>query len=166
LKDEQVRVLKTFNEATSRMDLNAFAEKVNLTANQTIHQIQELAKEGFLQRVGAGYSITQKGKTALKAFASVAKEQDFHFYFGLDQPSEFKADSLEQFYCAIKQIGVGSLEFHLYRGDFQNWLRDVFKEPDVTDEFERVKASELKGEDLRAEILKILNEKYGIEELL
>ena len=67
MKEEQFKVLKTMSEATSRMDLNMFAKKVNLTPNQTIQQIQELAKEGFLQKIGNGYGITEKGKAALKA---------------------------------------------------------------------------------------------------
>jgi predicted transcriptional regulator len=48
LKEEQFKVLKTIGEATTRMDLSMFAQKINLTPTETIHQIQELAKEGFL----------------------------------------------------------------------------------------------------------------------
>ena len=35
LKEEQFKVLKTMSEATSRMDMNMFAKKVNLNPNQT-----------------------------------------------------------------------------------------------------------------------------------
>ena len=148
------------------MDLNAFAEKVNLTPNQTIYQIQELAKEGFLQKVGSGYGITHKGKSALKALSAFSGEMGFHFYYGIDRPTEFTAGSLGEFYGLMKQISVESVEFHLYRGDFQNWLREVGKDADLAGEFERVKAADLKGEALRAELLKVLEAKYGIEELL
>ena len=161
MKEEQLKVLKALSEATSRMDLGMFAQKVNLTADQTIHQIQELAKEGFLQKVGGGYGITQKGKVALKALASVPKEMGFHFYFGIDEPSEFTAESLEQFYRAIKQIRVQSLEFHLYRGDFEKWLTDVCKDPELATEFGRVAANGLKDEELRAELSKALDAKYS-----
>lgn len=165
LKEEQFKVLKTLSEATSRMDLNAFAEKVGLTPNQAILQIQELAKEGFLQRVGGGYGITQKGKAALKAFTPVPRENGFHFYYGIDQPSEFIAESPEQFYNFIKQVRVESIEFHLYRGDFKNWLNDVLKDTEVASEFERARAADLEGETLRSELLKLLDAKYGIEGL-
>jgi len=123
LKEEQVRVLKTMVEATSRMDINMFAQKVSLTPNQTIHQVQELAKNGFLQKVGGGYGITEKAKAVLKAFTRVTEENGFHFYNGLDQPTEFTAQSINEFYGFIKQVGADSLEFHLYRGDFENWLK-------------------------------------------
>jgi len=166
LKEEEFKVLKALSEATSRMDLNTFAEKVNLTSNQAINQIQELAKEGFLQRIGGGYGITQKGKSALKALSAFPIEMDFHFYYGIDKPSELKAGSLEEFYIAIKQISVESVEFHLDRGDFQNWFKDVCKDPEMASELERVKAQCLKGEALKAEILKLLDGKYSLEGLL
>jgi len=68
LKEEQVKILKTMNEATNRMDLHMFAEAVNLTANEVIEKIQELTKEGFLRKVGGGYGLTEKGKNVLKIF--------------------------------------------------------------------------------------------------
>jgi predicted transcriptional regulator len=166
LKEEQLKVLKTLVEATNRMDLNMFAQKVNLTPNQTIRLIQELAKEGFLQKVGGGYGITQKGKAALKAFTPVPKDTSFHFYYGINQPSNFTAESLEQFYRSIKQVSAESLEFHLYRGDFENWLKEACKDRELASEVERVKAADLKGEDLRKELLKVINVRSGIEELL
>jgi DNA-binding Lrp family transcriptional regulator len=148
------------------MDLNMFARKVDLTPDQTIHIIQELAKEGFLQKVGGGYGITQKGKTALKAFTLVPKDTGFHFYYGINQPSDFTAESLEQFYRFIKQISAESLEFHLYRGDFESWLKEACKDPELASAFGGVKAADLRGEELRKELLRVLDAKYGIEGLL
>jgi predicted transcriptional regulator len=166
LKEEQIRVLKTMSEATSRMDLTTFAKKVDLSPNQTIQQIQELAKEGFLQRSGSGYGITEKGKAAIKVFTPVPDELSFHFYFGIDQPTDLTAKTLQEFYMAIKQVSVGSLEFHVYRGDFENWLKEACKEPELAKEIGGIKAAELKGEELRAELLKVLDAKYGIQELM
>jgi predicted transcriptional regulator len=167
LKEEQFKVLKTLVEATGRMDLAAFAQKVNLTTDQTIHQIQELAKEGFLQKVGSGgYGITQKGKAAIKVFTFVPKEAVFHFYYGVDRPSECTAESLKQFYEDIKQVNVESIEFHLYRGDFGNWFKEVFKDPEFTNELDRLKTNGLRGEDLRAELLKVLDAKYGLDRFI
>jgi predicted transcriptional regulator len=165
LKEEQFKVLKALHEATSRMDLTMFAQKVNLNPNQTIQQIQELAKKGFLQRVGGGYGITEKGKAFLKAFTPVPKEMGFHFYYGINQPTDFTAQTLEEFYRFIKQVRVDSLEFHLYRGDFENWLKEAFKDPELANEIGGIKAAGLKGEDLRAELLKVLDAKYHIQEL-
>ncbi|MGD0645978.1 MAG: DUF5752 family protein [Candidatus Bathyarchaeia archaeon] len=166
MNEEQLRVLKTLNEATSRMDLNMFAQKVNLSPNQTIKQMQELVKKGFLRKVGSGFGITEKGKAVLKAMVPVPDEMAFHFYFGIDQPADFTALTLEEFCRVIKEVKVDSLEFHLYRGDFENWLKEVMKDQELVAEIGGIKAAGLKGEDLRKELLKVLDAKYGIKELL
>ncbi len=166
MKEEQFKVLKTMSEATSRMDLNMFAMKMNLSPNQTLQQIQELAKEGFLKRVGNGYGVTERGKAALKAFTPVPEEMSFHFYLGNNQPADLNSQTLEEFYRVIKQVSAVSLEFHLYRGDFELWLKEACKEPELANEIGDVKATGLNGEKLRAEILKILDSKYGIQELI
>jgi predicted transcriptional regulator len=166
LKEEQFKVLKTISEATNRMDLNMFAQKVNLTPTQTIQQIQELAKKGFLRKVGGGYGIDDRGKAFLKAFTPVPKEMGFHFYYSINQPADFSAQTLEEFYRFIKQVRVDSIEFHLYRSDFENWLKQTCKEPELANEIGSIKAAGLRGEDLRAELLKVLDAKYDIQKLL
>ena len=150
MKEEQFKVLKALSEATSRMDINMFAKKVNLDPNQTIEQVQALAKEGFLQKVGSGFGITAKGKAALKAFVSVPEGMEFHFYDGVDQPTGITAETLAEFYEDIKKIKVNSLEFHIYRGDFENWLKDACNESEFAQEVGVVKDADLKGEELRA----------------
>ena len=166
LKEEQFKILKTMSEATNRMDLNMFAMKVNLNPNQTIQQIQELSKEGFLQKIGSGYGMTEKGKAALKALTPVPEEMRFHFYFGINQPSDLTSKTPEEFYSVIKHVSVDSLEFHLYRSDFENWLKEACKEPELADKIGGFKAARLKGEELRKELLKVLDAKYGIQGLL
>lgn len=153
------------SETTTRMDLNMFAQKVNLTPAQTLQQVQELAANGYLQRVGGGYGMTEKGKAVLKAFSSFPEGLGFHFYFGVDQPSDFTSQSLEEFYRIIKQVSVDSLEFHLYRGDFENWLRDVCKDLELAKDIGNLRTDGLKGEDLRKRLLEVLDAKYGVQEL-
>ncbi len=154
------------NEATNRMDMNMFAQAVNLTPNQTMTEIQELAKEGFLRKVGGGFGLTEKGRNALKIFSIVASEMSFLFYVDVDKPMGLTAHSIEEFYGFIKQVVVDSLEFHLYRGDFENWLRDVFRDSELAEAFEALKIEELKGEDLRKALLKAIDAKYGVGDLI
>ena len=165
MKEEQIKILKTMNEATNRMDLTMFAEAVNLNPNQAIAEVQELAKQGFLRKVGGGFGLTQKGKNALKAYTPVLSEMGFHFYVDIDKPLGFSAHSLDEFYRLIKHVYSNALEFHLYRGDFENWLREVCKDSELAETVGNLKADGLKGEDLRKALLKVLDAKYGIEEL-
>ncbi len=154
------------NEATNRMDLNMFAQAVDLTPNQAITEVQELAKEGFLRKVGAGFGLTEKGKNIVKAYLPVSMEWGFNFYVDVDKPLGFSAKSLDEFYRLIKQVIPDSLEFHLYRGDFEKWLKEVCKDEDLAKAFEISKEEDLKGDELRKALLKALDAKYGIGELL
>jgi DNA-binding Lrp family transcriptional regulator len=161
LTEEQLKVLKTMNEITSRIDLNAFSEKVGLTPNQTIERVQELVKSGLVRKTGGGYGITEKGKVILKAITPVAKEAAFHFYTEIGQPTGFSAESLKDYYEIVKRVDAKSLEFHLYRGDFENWVKDEFKDDMLADELTSLKSGNVKGEDLRQGILKVMSAEYG-----
>ncbi len=161
-----ITVLKELSKLTNRMDLNLFSLKVNLTPNETVLQFQQLVKEGFLQKIGNGYGITKRGKIALKVLTPVPEKLGFQFYYGIDRPADFFADTLKDFYLVIKQINVESLEFHLYRGDFESWLKESFKDPQLAFEFGATRAFNLRGEDLRAELLKTLDKNYCVQQLL
>jgi hypothetical protein len=162
VKEEQYKILKTMTEATSKIDVHILSEAAGLTPNETISHVQALADQGFLGKVGHGYGVTEKGKIALKAHVEIPTEMSFVFYNNLDQPTGFNAKSIAEFYNAIVQANVESLEFHLYRGDFGNWLREAIKDPELAEEFEKIRTSELKGEALRAELLKATDAKYHI----
>lgn len=166
MKDEHIKILRTMNEATNRMDINMFAQAVDLNPNQAIAEVQELAKEGFLRKVGSGFGLTEKGKNAIKIFTRVPNGWDFGFYVDVGKPLGFNAQSLVEFYRSIKQVTTDSLEFHLYRGDFENWVRDACKDAELAEAFGALKVNGLKGEALRKALLKAIDSKYGVGELL
>ena len=125
MKETQFKVLKALSEATSRMDINMFAKKVNLDPNQTIQQVQDLAREGFLQKVGSGFGITAKGKAALKAFVPVPEGMVFHFYNGIDKPTDLEAKTLWEFYGDVKQVAPARRSEQLVLGGIiDDRLRD------------------------------------------
>jgi hypothetical protein len=88
---------------------------------------------------------------------------EFHFYNGIGQPTGLSAASIKNFYELIKKVDASSLEFHLYRGDFENWLRTAVNDARFADELADMKKSELKGENLRKEIAKAAESRYSIE---
>ena len=96
----------------------------------------------------------------------VSNEISFLFYVEVDKPIGFTAHSMEEFYRFIKQVIVDSLEFHLYRGDFENWLKDVCKDSELAEAFGALKTEEVKGEDLRKALVKAIDAKYGVGDLL
>ena len=161
MTEEQLRVLKAMNEITSRIDLNSFAQMVDLTPNQTIERVQELVSSGLVRKTGSGYGITEKGKTILRAITPVSKDSAFHFYTGIGHPTGFSAESLKELYEIAKRVTVESLEFHLYRGDFENWVKAEFKDEALVDKLANLKSANMKGEELRQEIVTAISAEYG-----
>jgi DNA-binding Lrp family transcriptional regulator len=159
--EEQLKVLKVMSEVTSRIDMNTFAQMVGLNPSQTIERMRDLVNGGLIRKVGGGYGITEKGRAILKAITPVPKDTAFHFYTGVGQPTGFSAESLKDFYEIVKRVAAESLDFHLYRGDFENWIRNALKDAVLADELASMKTGMLKGEELRQKILKAIAARYG-----
>jgi predicted transcriptional regulator len=166
LKEEKLFILKTMHEATNRMDLTSFAQTVNLNPNQAIEKIQELTKEGFLQKSSKGYSLSDKGVNASKINQAVPTDKAFNFYIGVDRPLGISAQSIEEFYRQIKQVCSDALDFHLFRGDFENWIRDVLLDDELAAEVGNFKNAEMHVGELRKALLNAIDAKYGVAELL
>jgi predicted transcriptional regulator len=159
--EDQLKVLKVMSEVTSRIDMNTFAQMVGLNPSQTIARMQDLVNGGFIRKVDGGYGITEKGKAILKAITPLPKDTAFHFYTGVGQPMDFSAESLKDFYEIVKRVAPESLDFHLYRGDFENWFKAAFEDEALADELGSLKSATLKGEELRQKILKAIAARYG-----
>jgi DNA-binding MarR family transcriptional regulator len=165
LIEAQMKVLKFMSEATGRTDMNEFARIIGLTSSEAVEQVHELAKAGFVRKVGNGYAITEKGKIALKLSAPVPADKKFYFYVGVGKSMGFSAGSIEEFYTLVSKVDASSLEFHLYRGDFENWVRIVLNDAELADDFACVREAELKGENLRKAMLMALDERFSLEHL-
>ena len=161
LMEEQLKVLKVMSEVTRRVDMNTFAQMVGLNTSQTVQRMQDLVNSGFIKKVGGGYGITEKGQIILKAIKPLPKENAFHFYTGLGQPTGFSAESLKDFYEIVKRVAPESLDFHLCRGDFENWIKAASKDIILAEELANLKVEALKGEELRQRILKAIAARYG-----
>ena len=151
------------SEMTTRTDMNEFAQKMGLTPNEILVEMQELAKDGFLKKIGRGYAITEKGKMALKVVSPVPDEMRFQFYTDLGHSTGLSAGSIRSFRDVVLKVDIASLEFHLYRGDFENWFRTAINDPAFADEFAIIKKTDLKGEELKKAILKAVNLRYGLQ---
>lgn len=161
MMEEKLRVLKVMSEITSRIDMNTFAQMVGLSADQTVERLQDLVNSGFIKKIGGGYGITKKGQNILKATKLVPEGTGFHFYSGFEQPTGLSARSLKEFYEIIKRVDKKALDFHLQRGDFENWIKIALGDPILADELAKMKSSSLRGETLRSNILKTMAAKYG-----
>lgn len=165
MKEIQLRVLKVMNEATSKTDINKFSKAVNLTPNEATAIFQQLAAEGFLHKVGSSVCINEKGRNAIRITKHIPDEKAFYFYVGEDKPIGFSAHSIEEFYRLIKQVTSDALDFHVLRGDFENWLREVIGDRELALDISGLRAASLRNENLRKRLLNVIDYHYGISEI-
>ncbi len=145
---------------TGHVDINEFARRLGSSSAQIMQQMQTLAKAGFLKKVGGGFAITEKGKDILKATKVVPSNMRFDFYLTIGQPAGVYAASVKEFHDVVSAVSTISLQFHLYRGDFENWFQNVIGDAGFADEFVKIKATGLKDEELRRAIVKALELRY------
>lgn len=60
--------------------------------------------------------------------------------------------SLEEFATKIREVKTTSLEFHLYRGDFEKWADEVLEDHELKKRISAVKLLEPIGNALRDQL--------------
>ncbi len=77
---------------------------------------------------------------------------DFFFYTDIGKYTGIYASSLKDFEKKLAAISLESIEFHHQRGDFQRWVREVFRDRVLADRIDRIEAG-ARGEVLRAKLI-------------
>jgi len=95
-----------------------------------------------------------------KLLEDVPGEKAFYFYTDIGCCTGRSASSLPSFAKAVEDIEIASIEFHVGRGDFENWIRSLGDEA-LAKQVSALRVKGLKGDDLRAELRKTVNKKLG-----
>jgi Family of unknown function (DUF5752) len=83
---------------------------------------------------------------------SVPPQNAFYFYRAIGAPTGAAARNLPDFLGVINSIDVTSLQFHLGRGDFENWLK-MLGDDTLARQIATLKDRKLRGEDLRVQLV-------------
>ena len=66
------------------------------------------------------------------------------------------AGSLEEFVKKIEEIDAKSLEFHLYRGDFEKWAETSLQDNMLVERLRKIRFSKMKGRTLKKYIIEVV----------
>jgi hypothetical protein len=83
---------------------------------------------------------------------TLSRENAFYFFTSAGNYTGHKAMSLEEFAHKIREAKIASLEFHLYRGDFEKWADKVLGDKILTERIAAVKLLEPVGNALRDQL--------------
>jgi Family of unknown function (DUF5752) len=83
---------------------------------------------------------------------SVPPQNAFYFYRAIGAPTGAAARNLPDFLGILNTIDLTSLQFHLGRGDFENWLK-MLGDDTLAKQIATLKERKLRGEDLRVQLV-------------
>ncbi len=85
----------------------------------------------------------------------------FTFFYEFDRPTEWTVHSLNEFCSTLEAVSLKSIRFHIKRGDFERWLRQVVGDEELADEMVEISNEKLSGRKLRKRILGVVRDRIG-----
>lgn len=87
-----------------------------------------------------------------RTLRTLSRENAFYFFTSVGNYTGHRAMSMEEFVHKIRLVQTVSLEFHLYRGDFEKWADEVLEDNILTERISAVKLLEPIGNALRDQL--------------
>jgi len=92
---------------------------------------------------------------------TVLREKAFYFFSSIGNYIGESAASLEEFAGRIKEINSKSLEFHLYRRDFEKWVDEVLGDVGLAEKIKELRNQKLVGENLQDRLYQTVLKRYN-----
>ena len=95
---------------------------------------------------------------------NVVYDRAFFFYEDIGKPTGDFAISLSDFCNKINTIVLKSLAFHLKRGDFENWIREIIGDAELSQQIGKLKKSKTilkNGKKLRNKLHTIVGDRIA-----
>ncbi|MEM2182708.1 MAG: polysaccharide deacetylase family protein [Candidatus Bathyarchaeia archaeon] len=89
----------------------------------------------------------------------VPADRGFRFFYGFASPTGIVANSLEEFYEALKRVSIESIIFHIERGDFERWVLSVIGDDELASRLASLPKMWRKKDELRRALLNLLEER-------
>jgi len=80
---------------------------------------------------------------------NVLREEAFYFFTSIGNYTGQSAASLDEFLQKIKDVNIKSLEFHLYREDFEKWISQTLGDAKLAEDIKGLRNLKVAGNALR-----------------
>lgn len=101
--------------------------------------------------------------SSARILRTLSRKNAFYFFTSVGNYTGQSAMSLEEFANKIREVETTSLEFHLYRGDFEKWTDEVLEDSELTEKISDLKNLEQVRSALRDQLYLIVSKR--LEEL-
>lgn len=157
----QNKVLETLWKAGKPLKPREIVETTGLGFSSLISHLQHLVKAGYVSTPKRGfYAITADGKKKIGTTSAdrrrasailrpVSLEKAFRFCRRIDEYLGVYANSLDDFRRKVQAVDLSSIEFHLFRKDFESWIKDGLGDSELASRIGVIRSMDLSGERLR-----------------
>lgn len=84
-----------------------------------------------------------------RVLRNVMREEAFYFFTSIGNYSGVSAASLDEFVQKLKDVDVKSLEFHLFREDFEKWISQTLGDSRLAADIGTLRVQKIAGNALR-----------------
>lgn len=157
------RILEELWEKGKPLKPLEIARQLGIKNQQAMMHLLNLKSIGYVSAPERNqYAITELGKEALgmtkttKNQASqilnpIPHERAFHFYTKVGHYTGVSANSLQDFCDKIQKVNTQTIEFHMPRKDFDNWIHNL-GDDELARKIAIIREQGLSGEELRRKI--------------
>ena len=95
-----------------------------------------------------------------KILRTLPREKAFYFFTSIGNYTGENAASLKEFMEKINEVNVKSLEFHLYRRDFEKWVDETLEDKELAMEMRSLRNLNYSGTMLKEHLYSIVAKRY------
>ena len=88
------------------------------------------------------------------------RNEAFYFFTSIGNYTGQHAGSLQEFMQKIGEIDIKSLEFHLYRQDFEKWIAQTLGDARLAAEIKNLRSRKVAGNLLREQLYSVVSRRY------
>jgi len=126
--------------------IEAFAVFSSILSDLEARVLQELQRPEWVAR---------------RILRALPVDKGFTFFYEFARPTQLTVQSLDEFLSALKTIDIKPIEFHIERGDFERWIRQVVGDDTLADKLSASKNEKLSGEKLRTKIISVVERRIN-----
>lgn len=95
-----------------------------------------------------------------KILRNLPRKKAFYFFTSVGNYTGESASSLKEFIKKISEVDMKSLEFHLYRGDFEKWITQTLEDEELAIKISNLRNLNYSGIALKQGLYNIVAGRY------
>jgi len=102
-----------------------------------------------LESVSQTVEGLEMSSSSSRILRTLPREEAFYFFTSIGNYTGQSAASLDEFLQKVKDVNMKSIEFHVYREDFEKWISQTLGDAKLAEEIKGLRNLKIAGNSLR-----------------